>query len=189
MPATTPFRRNRPLPLSPRTGFTLIEMLVVVALSSLLLGVVLSLMMGLKQWDRLSRTSSTRNEQLLRLSTALRSDIRGGADVLVSIEGPLVVMNASGEQLRYEFGPEGCHRTVIAPGSANPPTHHSADLFAIGAAAKWIVERKPAGKNPLVTIKIEPPSEKRESTAPRMLPFLVYAALGTDAWERPVPAN
>ena len=178
------FCQNRPLVHSPRNGFTLIEMLVVVALSSLLLAVVLSLMMGLIQWNRLSHTTSTRNDQLLRLASALRSDIRSGADVLVSVEGPLVVMTASGEQLRYELGPEGCQRTVIAPGSADRP----ADVFAIGAAAKWNVERKPAGKRPLLAVKIERVAEK-EPTAPRLMPFLVYAALGADAWERAAPAN
>ena len=113
---TTELSGQRPV----RNGFSLVEMLVVVALSSLLMGVVVSLMLGLKQWDRLSRTNSTRNEQLLRLASTLRSDIRGGTDVLVSVEGPLVVMTASGEQLRYELGSEGCRRTVVAPGTADP---------------------------------------------------------------------
>jgi hypothetical protein len=160
-------------------------MLVVVALSSLLMGVVVSLMLGLKQWDRLSRTNSTRNEQLLLLASALRTDIRGGADVLVSVEGPLVVMTAAGEQLRYELISEGCRRTVIAPGTAEP----RADLFSIGKAAKWNVERKDAGKCPLVAVTLEQDVHKNDPAARRLLPFLVYAALGADSFERAAATN
>jgi prepilin-type N-terminal cleavage/methylation domain-containing protein len=168
-----------------RNGFSLIEMLVVVALSSLLMGVVVSLMLGLRQWDRLSQTNNTRNEQLLRLATALRSDIRAGADVLVSVEGPLVVMTAAGEQLRYELISEGCRRTVIAPGTTEPRV----DLFAIGKAAKWNVERKVAGKRPLVAVMLEQDVHRNDPAARPLLPFLVYAALGADTFERAAATN
>jgi prepilin-type N-terminal cleavage/methylation domain-containing protein len=160
-----------------RDGFSLVEMLVVIALSSLVLGVVVSLMIELRQWDRLCRTTSTRNEQLLRLASTLRSDIRRGSDVLLSVEGPLVVMTASGEQLRYELGPEGCRRTVLARDAAAPRD----DLFAIGKASKWNVERRPEGRRPLlaITIRVEP--KRNDPTAPPLMPFLVYASLGADA--------
>ena len=167
------------LPIRPpaRVGFSLVEMLVVIALSSLVLGVVVSLMIELRQWDRLCRASSTRNEQLLRLASTLRSDIRHGSDVLLSVEGPLVVMTASGEQLRYEFGPGGCRRTVLARDDAAPRD----DLFAIGQASKWNVERRTTGRRPLlaVTIGVEP--TRHQPTAPQLMPFLVCASLGADA--------
>jgi prepilin-type N-terminal cleavage/methylation domain-containing protein len=168
-----------------RGGFSLIEMLVVIALSSVLLGVVVSLMLGLKQWDRVSRTSSVRNEQLLRLAGVLRSDIRDGTDVLLSIDGPLVVMTASGEQLRYELLSDGCRRTVVAPGVAAPRT----DLFAIGKATKWNLQRKPAGRRPLIAVTLEQDVAKNEPTAPRWMPFLVCAALGADAVDRAAATN
>jgi prepilin-type N-terminal cleavage/methylation domain-containing protein len=168
-----------------RDGFSLIEMLVVIALSSLVLGVVVSLMLELRQWDRLSRSKTTRNEQLLRLASTLRSDIRRGADVLLSVEGPLVVMTASGEQLRYELGPEGCRRTIVAGDAAAP----RADLFAIGKASKWNVERRPAGRRPLLAVTIEQDAKRSDPTAPRLLPFLVYASLGADVFERAAATN
>ena len=107
---------------SARRGFSLVEMLVVIALSSLVLGLVISLMISLRDFDRLSSTKNTRNAQLLRLADTLRGDIRRGNDVSLSVEGPLVVMTASGEQLRYELGPDGCRRTVIKPGAARSST-------------------------------------------------------------------
>jgi len=168
-----------------RDGFSLIEMLVVIALSSLLLGIVISLMLSLKQWDRLSRTNSVRNEQLLRLAGVLRSDIRGGSDVLVSVEGPLVVMTASGEQLKYELGPDGCRRTVVAPGESGPRI----DLFAIGKAAKWIIERKETGRRPLIAVTLEQVVQEGTRDVPKLMPFLVYAALGADVVERAVTAT
>jgi prepilin-type N-terminal cleavage/methylation domain-containing protein len=163
-----------------RNAFSLIEVLVAVAISSLLMGVVVSLMLGLKQWDRVSRATSVRNEQLLRLAGTLRTDIRGGSDVLLSVEGPLVVMTASGEQLRYELGADGCRRTVIAPGGAGPRT----DLFAIGKASNWIVERKAPGRRPLVAVTLESPAAKDGTAERRLLPFLVCAAVGADRAER-----
>lgn len=157
-----------------RAGFSLIEMLVVVALSSLLLGIVVSLMFGLREWDQLSRVNNTRNEQLLRLAGVLREDIRNGNKVLVSLEGPLVVLTASGAQSRYELRPEGCLRTVSKPGQQERP----ADLFSIGAAGRWIVGQKSAGHRPLVEVTLEAGERTRPSEKQRLLPFLVCAALG-----------
>jgi prepilin-type N-terminal cleavage/methylation domain-containing protein len=167
-------------PTKCREGFSLIEVLVAVAISSLLMGIVVSLMLGLKQWDRVSRTNSVRSEQLLRLAGVLRTDIRAGRDVLVSVEGPLVVMTASGEQLRYELGADGCRRTVVAPGDAAPRT----DLFAIGQAANWIVERKATSRRPLVAVTLANAAAEGERGGPRLLPFLVCAAMGADLVER-----
>jgi hypothetical protein len=85
-------------------------------------------------------------------------------------------MTASGEQLRYELGPGGCRRTVLARGDAAPRD----DLFAIGEASKWNVDRR-TGRLPLlaVTIGVEP--KRNEPTASRLMPFLVCASLGADA--------
>lgn len=175
----SPFRRRS------RDGFSLVEMLVVIALSSLVMGVVVSLMIEFRQWDRLCRVKNTRNEQLLRLSSTLRSDIRRGNDVLLSVEGPLVVMTASGEQLRYELGPEGCRRTVVTRDDATPRD----DLFAIGQASKWNVERQPTGRRPLVAVTIENAEKRRDPAAPRWLPFLVYATLGADEFRQTTATN
>ncbi len=176
---------NSPNRRPARDGFSLVEMLVVIALSSLVMGVVVSLMLELRQWDRLCRTRNTRNEQLLRLSSTLRSDIRRGNDVLLSVEGPLVVMTASGEQLRYELGPEGCRRTVIARHDDLP----RADLFAIGQASKWNVERRPTGRRPLLTVTIGADAKPNDPAAPPLLPFLVYASLGADEFLQTAAAN
>ena len=170
---------------SSRRGFSLVEMLVVIALSSLVLGLVISLMISLRDFDRLSSTKNTRNAQLLRLADTLRGDIRRGNDVSLSVEGPLVVMTASGEQLRYELGPDGCRRTVIKPGVARSST----DRFAIGEATKWNVERKAMGRKPLVAVTLEQQVHKNDPTAPKLLPFLVYAALGADAMQSAASTN
>jgi prepilin-type N-terminal cleavage/methylation domain-containing protein len=166
-------------------GFSLVEMLVVIALSAMVMGVVVSLMLELRQWDRLCRVKNTRNEQLLRLSTTLRSDIRRGNDVLLSVAGPLVVMTASGEQFRYELGPEGCRRTVVTRDDPVPRD----DLFAIGRASKWNVERRPAGRRPLLSVTIENGEVRRDPAAPRLIPFLVYASLGADEFQQAAARN
>jgi type II secretory pathway component PulJ len=159
-----------------RAGFSLVEMVVVVGLSTLLMGIVVSLMFGLREWDRLSRVNSVRNEQLLRLAGVLREDIRSGSEVHVADDGPLVVLTASGEQSRYELRPEGCVRTVAHSGEAE----RLGDLFAVGVASRWIVKQESGGRRPLVEVTIEAKSASDSPDKRRLLPFLVYAALGAD---------
>jgi type II secretory pathway pseudopilin PulG len=159
-----------------RAGFSLVEMVVVVGLTSLLVGIVVSLMFGLREWDRLSRVNSTRNEQLLRLAGVLREDIRSGSEVRVSDDGPLVVLTASGEQSRYELRPEGCVRMVAKPGTEE----RAGDLFAVGVACRWIVKQETGGRRPLVEVSLEAKPEKASRDKSRLLPFIVYAALGAD---------
>jgi prepilin-type N-terminal cleavage/methylation domain-containing protein len=153
-------------------GFSLIEMMVVMAVSALLLGVATSFLWSVRSRDRLVRDESGRTMQSFRLAEALRDDIRGGVDVLESIDGPLVVMSPNGEQTRYELTPRGCVRSVVAPGVAEARR----DEFAIGRAGGWNVERLPAGRRPLVAVALKHSGEPQNDDQP----FIVYAALGAD---------
>jgi prepilin-type N-terminal cleavage/methylation domain-containing protein len=164
---------NRP-GRSARRGFSLIEMMVVISLSALLLGVATSLLFSLRDRDRHSREDNLHGEQMFRLAESLRADIRQGADVLLSIDGPLVVISPDGIQTRYELNRNGCQRSTVAPGDAGP--RH--DLFAIGRAQRWQVERLATGRRPLVAVTLEQATVDGES---RAAPLLVYAALGADA--------
>jgi prepilin-type N-terminal cleavage/methylation domain-containing protein len=161
---------------SQRNGFSLVEMLVVIALSSLVFGIVISLMLSLQKFDRQSAVNSTYSEQLLRLADTLRSDIRAASDVNVSDEGALVIVTSSGEGFRYELGADDCRRTAIAPGA----TESQADVFAIGEPAEWRFEKLASGRVPLVSVKLERRSRKSNPEAPLLLPFLVQAAVGAD---------
>jgi prepilin-type N-terminal cleavage/methylation domain-containing protein len=156
----------------PRRAFSLIEMMVVMAVSALLLGVATSFLWSVRSRDRLVREESSHTMQSFRLAEALRDDIRGGVDVLESIDGPLVVMSPTGEQTRYELTPRGCVRSIVTPGVAEARR----DEFAIGRAGGWNVERLPAGRRPLVAVTLKHSDEPQSDDQP----FVVYAALGAD---------
>jgi type II secretory pathway pseudopilin PulG len=157
-----------------RAAFTLIEMAVVTALSALLLGVVISLAQGLLRWDRMSVARGLHGEQLAELAELLRTDIRRGTDVLLSANGPLVVVSSTGEQIRYELGNEGCRRTIVPAGMLTPRT----DLFAIGGAKSWRVEQSLTGRRLLILVTLERPAAEDPQT--NLPPLLVQAELGAD---------
>lgn len=171
---TTQFARNR-------RGFSLIEMTVVIAVSSVLLGIVVSYIIALKQWDRNARSKSLRGMQMLALAESLRTDIRGGSDVLLSVEGPLVIMAGTGVQMRYEFRDEGCVRTVVTADVKTPDSEAGRrDLFAVGGGGRWKVERKETGRRPLIEVTVEPSASENQSKESWSPPLCVYAALGAD---------
>ena len=157
-----------------RRGISLVEMMVVISVSAMLLGVATSMLFSLRNRDRHMYENSLRSEQMFRLAEALRADIRQGTDVLVSIDGPLVVISPDGVQTRYELQRKGCLRSTVAPGNAEPRN----DLFAIGPAERWQVERLATGVRPLVAVTLEQATDEGTS---RTAPLLLYAVLGADA--------
>ena len=152
---------------------TLIEVVVVVALASILCGVAMSLLIGLRDWDRNMRQQSIQNEQLMRLSEMMRTDIRLAAEVSLPSNDAIIIRDSNQKQIRYELTPEGCHRIVTLP-DAKP----LADLFAVGRATTWTLEPGAPGNRPLFAVTLHRPSPDNEK---RAAPLLVYAAVGADA--------
>jgi prepilin-type N-terminal cleavage/methylation domain-containing protein len=157
-----------------RRAMTLIEVIVVVALTSILFGVAMSLLLGLRDWDRSMRRQSVQNEQLVRLGDALRTDIRQAADVSLQSDEAVVIRDYNQKQIRYELTPEGCRRIVTTPGDAQPLT----DLFAVGPAMSWTLEPGAPGKRPLFAVTLHRASLDNEK---RTAPLLVHAIVGADA--------
>jgi prepilin-type N-terminal cleavage/methylation domain-containing protein len=157
-----------------RAAFTLVEMMVVIALSAVVLGIVVSLAQGLMRWDQLSRTRGLQGEQLAELAELLRTDIRHGTDASLAAGGSLVVTSSEGEQIRYEPDNEGCRRTVAGGPSAEPRT----DLLTIGGTQSWKIESTATGRRPLILVTLERAATEDPPTPPT--PFLVQAELGAD---------
>ena len=120
---------------------TLVEVSVVAALSSILLGVVISFTVGLKQWDRRFREHGLHNEQAVRLSNCIRADIRQVRDVSLSAENVLVIAAPDESQTRYELLPDGCRQVVKQSGDA---PEKQVESFNIGAAKSWRLEARDA---------------------------------------------
>ena len=157
-----------------RRGFSLVEMLVVVALSSLVLGTVIALIVELLNWDRRFRGRDVENDRLIELAEVLRADIRRATDVRADAEGQLIVVSPVGRQTRYELEPRGCSRIVETTDAADGQR----ELFAIGPALQWNVTRNMSGRRPLVMVTLD--RTDPESRAPRRVPLLVYGTLGAD---------
>ena len=151
---------------------SLVEVMVVVTLSSILLGVVISLAVSLQQWDRRFRDHGVRSDQTARLAEAIRADVRRATDVSLPAKEILSVAAHDQQEIRYELRPEGCRRTVQHAGG--PPER--SELFTIGPAESWQLERGTPGRHSAVVVSIERPiavEAKSGST-----PFYVYAAVG-----------
>lgn len=154
---------------------TLIEMLAVIVLSTLVLGVVVTLLAGLGRFDRSLREGWVRNAQVDRLSETLRADIRRAADVTLAADGTLVVTEPGGDVLtRYELVPEGCLRTIEVASQ-----RESIDLFTVGRAESWSLDVGPAGRRPMLVITLQR-SDDPEGRQASFMPLFMCAALGAD---------
>jgi hypothetical protein len=158
-----------------RRAITLLEVLVVVALSSLVMGVVVSFAIALQQSDRNVRSFFVRIERLSELAEALRTDIRRAADASLASEKKLAITLASGGEIQYELGESGCQR-VVTTDDKTPATR---EFFAVGACESWTLEHGTPGRRPLVMVTMRyAETDKEAKSGPA--PLLVYAALGAD---------
>jgi type II secretory pathway pseudopilin PulG len=158
-----------------RAAFTLVETMVVAVVSSLVLGIVVSLLVALQHHDQSIRRHSLRNDQVSRLAEAVRADIRRGTTVAAPSAGELVVAGANDDDIHYKIVAEGCQRTAIANDSATP----SRELFSVGPASAWQIVPGPAGRRSLYIVSLVRENDiAGESSKPLVV---VQAALGADA--------
>ncbi len=156
-----------------RTAMTIAEVAVVVAVTSILLGVATSLLVGLRDWDRNARQRGVQNDQLVRLAETMRTDIRHATEVSTPTDQTLLILSPGEKRIQYELAPEGCCRVVTLPNEAKP----IADLFAIGPATSWSLDADAPGARPLFVVTINRTSADNEQ---RAAPLLVQATLGAD---------
>ena len=161
----------------------LVEVMVVVGLSSVLLGVVVTMLIGVRQWDRKFRNHGVHSDQLARLSSSIRADARRASDVSLPNANTLVVTAADKSQTRYELAADGCRqiikRTVDGP-------DEQANLFTIGPAESWALEHGAAGRLPATIVSLT--GTQSDKSAPDSVLLLVCAAIGADL-PAPKPAS
>jgi hypothetical protein len=156
-------------------GLSLIEVTTAVAVSSLLMGTVVSLAIALKRADRNVRLANIHSARLIELAEMLRLDIRQGTGITLSENKALVISSAGGGESRYELGPQGCERSLGVPGDKKM----GRDLFAIGPADSWSIDERAPGRHPLYIVTLNRP-KLDEDAKPRQMPLVIYAALGAD---------
>jgi hypothetical protein len=172
-PLDTPIRIARKR--RPRLrAMTLAEVMVTVALSTIVMGVVTSLLVGLRTRDRDLRDHAIQREHSLRLIETLRSDIRAGSDVTSANERMLRIRSDGNTQVQYELVAEGCRRIeTTSDGSTS-----SSDLFSIGPAASWAIDGRDNGRRPMLAITLQRASSEPAKPAS---PLVVYAIEGADS--------
>jgi prepilin-type N-terminal cleavage/methylation domain-containing protein len=162
-----------PLP-SDRRAMTLVEIMVAVALTSVLLSVVISVSVGLQRWDSRFRSDRARRANLNQLAEMIRSDVRRAAAAPVAEQDRLVLTLPDQREIHYELQPDCCWRTIAQPGN----TTESKVPYMIGKDNSWGVERVPSGRWPAIEVSLEGPAARDNGI---QLPTLyVYASLGAD---------
>jgi prepilin-type N-terminal cleavage/methylation domain-containing protein len=157
-----------------RSAMTLVEVMVAVAVTSILAGVVVSLLIGLRDWDRSMRRRSVYTEQLARLGETLRSDIRQATDVTLPTTDALLIHGPNEMQIRYELVTDGCRRMATTPADAMPRT----DAFSVGPTTSWMLAPGSSGRLPLFAVTL---NRGTENNKVGLAPLVVYAAAGADA--------
>ena len=156
-------------------GMMLVEVSVAVALSTIVLGLIVSVAVALKQMDRRMHKRSVERQRQLELAELIRTDIRLAAEVVLASDESFVVHLADEQERRYEIAGGGIHRRLFMPdGKAS-----GADFFEISAADAWTIEREESGRRPLVMVTLRRQFAE-EPHISRPIPFIAYAALGAD---------
>ena len=166
-----------------RRAMFLAEVMVVVAISSILLGVVVTMLIGVRQWDRKFRNHGVHSDQLARLSSSIRADARRAADVTLPSANTLVVTAADKSQTRYELAADGCRRIIKR--TVDGPDEQ-ANLYTIGPSQSWTLERGAPGRLPTTIVSLTSPSSDKSVTDVVLL--YVCAAVGADL-PAPEPAS
>src|SRR3712207_4007540 len=101
-------------------GMMLIEVSVAVALSTIVLGLVVSVAVALKQMDRRMQNRGVERQRQLELAELVRTDIRSATGIALSEDTTLIIKGPGERETRYEIRSEGIQRMVQMPdGTAN----------------------------------------------------------------------
>jgi len=153
-----------------RSGLSLVEVLVVVALMSVLLATMTSIAVRLRQWDRQMRDNSVHSDQLTALAESLRSDATSGAELKLVSKDTLAIEGTDRRETRYTLRPDGCQREVKSADSKS----RSANMFTIGRFETWKLEPGPTGRHSAYAISLAH-SDSEQAIA--RVPLFVYAVL------------
>ncbi len=152
---------------------TLVELMVVAALTTILFGVAMSLLIGLRDWDRKMRDQSRQNEQALQLCESLRSDVRQAIELPTLSPQKLVVRLPDDRCIHYELARGGCQRTIAT--SVNNTLQ--SNFFAVSGLASWNLSPNQPGRLPAFVITIDRAEKNDHRIA---TPLIVHATVGAD---------
>ena len=155
-----------------RRATTLVELLAVTTLVAILLSIVVTLAVRLRQWDRQVRDHSQHANQLADLAESIRTDVRRATSVTLPEKNIIAIEGPDSREARYELQRGGCRRVSKTPGETSART----ESFAIGPADSWKLDSAAPGRRPAYTITLE--RSDTDNATSRSAPFFVYASLG-----------
>jgi prepilin-type N-terminal cleavage/methylation domain-containing protein len=157
-----------------RRGMTLVEVSVAVAISTLLLGIAVTLLVRLQGWDARFRDDSVATRQVAQLAELIRGDVRSATNVAVESPKLLTVSLQGDRDVRYELLPSGCLRIVEHPVGKE----EQRELFRVGRELTWNVESSQTGIYPNDVITLELAVD--EGTRVAKVLFVVSSNRGAD---------
>jgi prepilin-type N-terminal cleavage/methylation domain-containing protein len=153
---------TKPWRVSPRRGWTLIELVMVIALTSALMTVAVALLHGVVVWGDRAEKSSMRAASFHQLEFALRQELRQAT--AVTANGALFTITTDGGHVEFRLQGDYCLRS--APDS-DPPQF---ERYTLGQRELWQVK----SEDDVVDIRLDVPDGERGA------PFHVVAAIKGD---------
>jgi type II secretory pathway pseudopilin PulG len=147
-------------------GFTLVEMLAVIATGSVLLVIAMSAVQRAMRVDSQWRAQANVNRTLARLAHDFRADVHESQDVQLAADPPVLKLtSADGTIVSYEIAADEIIRDVQSPGADRRREFYTKPIdyeaqFAIGDQPQWVelrVTRDPQlqGVEPRVVLHVE----------------------------------
>lgn len=141
------------------SGFTLLELLAVVTLTSMLMLVAMSLLGGLLHWSETAESSSTRAAGLDRMEQILRQQLRTARNA--TADDRVLTVDAGDATATWTLEDNYCQLRVVADNQVP-----RVERFVLGAQSRWQLVEEPRWRE----VQIEAVDDRRE------MPFRVVAA-------------
>ncbi len=123
-----------------RTAYTLIELVVVLSVSSTLLVVATQWVHQSMKFGAIIRSRDTHHQSLLRLANLLRDDVNSGQAISIEQPDDLMIVTTSSKRVRYTITPIGVRRAMM-----DGERTIAQDTFSVAStsAIRWIVDEMP----------------------------------------------
>jgi hypothetical protein len=158
-----------------RRATTLVEVMVVMTLTSMVLAAATGLIVQLRRWDNRVRANVVVGDETSRLAEAIRADVRIATKVAKSSRTVMTIVGPNNDETRYMLENDLCRREVKKPGAQVA----SIETFTIGPAVGWGVEPEASGRRLAYAISLERLSP--EEATSHTVPLYLYAVQANTA--------
>ncbi|MGI9456075.1 MAG: pilus assembly FimT family protein [Aeoliella sp.] len=148
--------------VSPRRGWTLIELVMVVALTSALMTVAVALLHGVTVWGDRAEKSSMRAASFHQLEFDLRQELRQAT--AITADGRTLTITTDSGPVKFQLNSDHCLQSLP---ESDPPQF---ERYTLGPCEPWNLQIE----NNIADIRIDVPDGERGT------PFHVVVAMKRD---------